>query len=225
MKKLALVVITLLGVLPLPLPAWADTISPLDIGFTRITDNSAQGDEVALNLNVSQVDEATLLLQFSNLSGIESSVSEIYFQDLDGLIARYQILNDQNTGNVRYEEGAKPPGLPGGSTVNFATSFAMEADNPSTKYGINPEETLTFYIDLAEGVTMATLLEGLQSGSVRVGAHVQSIAGGTSDAYVSTTGGGAAAPEPGTMALVGSGLLAGWLVRRRAGKRPRGASA
>lgn len=224
MRKLALVILTLCA-LALALPAWADTISPLDIGFTRITDNSAQGDEVVLNLNISQVDEDTLLLQFSNLSGIESSVSEIYFQDLDGLIARYQILNEENTGTVQYEEGANPSTLPGGETVDFSTSFAMEADNPSPKYGINPDETLTIYIDLAEGVTMATLLEALESGSIRIGAHVQSIAGGTSDAYVSNVGGTAAAPEPGTMALMGSGLLAGWLVRRRTRKRPQGAPA
>lgn len=224
MRKLAPVIMALC-LLALTQPAWADSFSPLDLGFNRITSNSSQGDQVNLNLNVSQVDANTLQFTFSNLSGIESVVSEIYFQDVNGMIARYQILNDQNIGRVVFEEGASPANLPGGQDISFSTSFAMQADNPSPKYGINPNEALTIYVDLNEGVAVATLLAGLQGGNVRIGAHVQSIAGGDSDSYVSGGGGGAAAPEPGTMALMGSGLLAGWLVRRRGRKRSKGAPA
>ncbi|MCB2193454.1 MAG: PEP-CTERM sorting domain-containing protein [Deltaproteobacteria bacterium] len=219
MRKLA-PFIMVLCLLTLALPAWADSISPLDIGFSRITDNSSEGDQVDLNLNASQVDDNTVQLTFSNLSGIESVVSEIYFQDLNGLVARYEILNDQNTGTVEFNEGATPGSLPGGQDIAFSTSYAMSADAPSPKYGINPNETLTIYVDLSEGVTVATLLSALQGGSVLVGAHVQSIAGDASESYVSGGGGGgAAAPEPGTMALMGSGLLAGWLVRRKRGRK------
>ncbi|MBU1154665.1 MAG: PEP-CTERM sorting domain-containing protein [Proteobacteria bacterium] len=219
MRKLAPFIMALC-LLALALPAWADSISPLDIGFSRITGNSSQGDQVNLNVNVSQVDANTVQFTFSNLSGIESVVSEIYFQDLDGMLARYQILNDQNTGKVEFEAGAKPANLPGGQDISFSTAYAMQAENPSPKYGINPNETLVIYVDLKEGVTVATLLAGLNGGSVRIGAHVQSIAGGTSDSYVSDPGGGTAgAPEPGTMALMGSGLLAGWLVRRKRGRK------
>lgn len=217
MRKLApfIMALCLLALAP---PAWADSISPLDFGFDRITSNSSEGDQVNLNLNVSQVSASTLKLTFSNLSGIESVVTQIYFQDLDGMIARYQILNEQNTGTVEFESGANPGSLPGGQDIAFSTSYAMGAEKPSPKYGINPNETLTIYVDLQEGVTVAALLAGLNSGNVRVGAHVQSIAGGTSDSYVS--GGGAeAAPEPGTMALMGSGLLAGWLVRKKRGRK------
>lgn len=224
MKKLAPIIMALCF-LALALPAWADGISPLDFGFDRITGNSSQGDQVNLSLNVSQVDANTLQFTLSNLSGIESVVSEIYFQDLDGMIARYQILNDQSTGNVEFEEGASPGSLPGGQDISFSTSYAMQAENPSPKYGINPNESLTIYVDLGEGVTVATLLAGLTSGNIRIGAHVQSIAGGTSDSYVSGTGGGTAAPEPGTMALMGSGLLAGWLIKRRGRKRGKGSPA
>ena len=113
MRKLAPVIMALC-VLALALPAGADTIQPLDLNFSRITSNSSQGDQVNLNLNISQVDENTLLLEFSNLSGIASVVSEIYFQDLNGLVARYQILNNESTGTVLFEEGANPANLPGG---------------------------------------------------------------------------------------------------------------
>ncbi|MCF8044095.1 MAG: PEP-CTERM sorting domain-containing protein [Desulfarculaceae bacterium] len=219
MRKLAPFIMALC-LLALALPAWADGISPLDIGFSRITGNSSQGDDVKLNLNVSQVDANTMQFTLSNLSGIESVVSEIYFQDLGGMISRYQILNEQNTGKVLFEDGANPGSLPGGNDISFSTSYAMQADNPSPKYGINPNEALVIYVDLGEGVTVATLLAGLNSGNVRIGAHVQSIAGGTSDSYVSGGGGGGeGAPEPGTMALMGSGLLAGWLVRRKRGRK------
>ncbi|MCF8034954.1 MAG: PEP-CTERM sorting domain-containing protein [Desulfarculaceae bacterium] len=215
MKKPALVFMVLCA-LALASPALADSIQPLDLSFSRITDNSSVGDQVNLNLNISQVNDNTLVFELSNISGIEAVVSEIYFQDLDGLVARYQILNDQSTGKVRFEEGAKPGSLPGGNEISFSTAFAMQADNPSPKYGINASESLTVSLELASGVAVATLLESMGSQGFRIGAHVQSIAGGTSDSFVSgTPGGGAAAPEPATMLLMGSGLLAGWVVRRR----------
>jgi hypothetical protein len=223
MRKLAPFIMALC-LLALALPAWADSMTPLDIGFSRITGNSSLGDQVNLSVSVSQLDANTLQFTFSNLSGIESVVSEIYFQDLNGLIARYQILNDQNTGNVVFQEGASPGSLPGGQDISFSTSYAMGADNPSPKYGINPNETLSFTVQLSQGVGVATLVESLQSGALRIGAHVQSIGGGTSDSYVSG-GGAAAAPEPGTMALMGSGLLAGWLVRRRGRRRDKASPA
>ena len=202
-------------------PAGADNIQPLDMNFSRITDNSAQGDQVQLNLTVSQVDDNTLMFELANLSGIESVVSEIYFQDTAGLIARYQILNDQSEGNVMFLDGASPGNLPAGQEVSFNTSFAMQADNPSPKYGISPGETLKLYLNLADGVGAATLVESLQSQGFRVGVHVQSIAGDASESYVSNTpgGGGAAAPEPATLLLMGSALVAGWGVRRRTRKR------
>jgi len=219
MNKLAPLAVVLCA-LAMAVPAWADSIQPLDLSFSRITDNSAEGAQVNLNLNLSQAGDNTLLLEFSNLSGIESVVSEIYFQDLDGLVARYSILNEQNTGKVYFEEGASPGNLPGGQDLSFSTAFAMQADNPSPKYGISPDETLKVYLELSEGVGVATLVESLNSQGFRIGAHVQSIAGDASESFVSTPpGGGAAAPEPATLVLMGSGLLAGWVYRRRGRKR------
>lgn len=218
MRKPALFVMVLC-LLALAAPALADSIQPLDVSFSRITDNSPEGAQVNLNLNISQVDTNTLLFQFSNLSAIESVISEIYFQDTQGLVANYEILNDLNAGTVLFEEGANPANLPGGQDYSFTTSFATEADNPSPKWGVSPNETLNIYLTLNQGVAVATLVDSLNSQGFRIGAHVISIAGGESDSFLSGGGGGAAAPEPGTMALMASGLIGGWLVRRRRGKK------
>lgn len=220
MRKPALLVMVLC-LLALATPALADSIQPLDVGFNLITDNSPEGSQVNLNMNVSQVNANTVLVQISNLSLIESVISEVYFEDLNNLVSGYSILNEQNTGNVFFEDGASPGNLPGGQDYSFNTSFAMQADNPSPKYGVGSGESLVISLTLNQGVGVATLLESLGNQGFRVGAHVQSIAGNSSESYISGGGGGggAAAPEPGTMALMASGLIGGWLVRRRSKKK------
>lgn len=201
-------------------PALADNIQPLSLSFGRIT-GSGQADQVKVNLRISQVADDQLLLEFTNQSLLDSVVSEIYFQDSDGLVKSVQIQNEQNVGKVNFREGARPSDLPGGTPYNFNTSFAMEAKNPSPKYGVNPNETLKVLLNLGSSAAVNSLITGLQQQNFRVGLHVQSIGGQDSASFINTPPPGGAVPEPGTLVLVGSALLGSWGLRRRLRRRGR----
>jgi PEP-CTERM motif-containing protein len=218
MKKIITALVLVLALAPLSM-ALADTIDPINLSFSKIEGNT-QADQVNVNLKISQVDSDTLLLEFTNQSPLESVVSEIYFQDKDGVVNKVTLNNNENVGKVIFRDGAHPGNLPGGNPYNFSTAFAVEARNPSPKYGINPNETLKVYLDLNDSAAINSLLTGLAQEDFRVGMHVQSIGGDTSASYINTAPpGGGAVPEPGTMLLLGSALLGSWAVRRRRKKR------
>lgn len=218
MKKIITALVLVLALTPFSM-ALADNIDPINLSFSKIEGNT-QADQVNVNLKISQVDSDTLLLEFTNQSPLESVVSEIYFQDEDGVINKVTLNNSENVGQVIFHDGASPPSLPGGSPYNFSTAFAVEANNPSPKYGINPDETLKVYLDLNDNTALNLLLTGLTQEDFRVGMHVQSIGGDSSASYINIVPpGGGAVPEPGTMLLMGSALLGSWVVRRRRKKR------
>ncbi|GEM_PF-1313823 len=214
MRKLV-ALITLLLALAAWSPALADTIQPLSLSFSRITSNSPYGDEVDVLMNISQLDSDSLLFQFVNQSSLSSVVSEIYFQDANSLVNSWQIRNDLNVGKVSYRYGANPSELPSGGSVNFSTSFAVEAKSPSSKYGIDPGESLSMILNLTSSAAINALVMGLSDQSFAVGLHVISIARGQSDSFVNTPPPGSGVPEPGTMVLMGSALLTGLGLRRK----------
>jgi len=105
---------------------------------------------------------------------------------------------------------------------NFETSLAMEAKNPSPKWGINPNESLKVLVELSSSAAGNSLITGLQQQKFRVGLHVQSIGGKRSASFINVAPGPhSAVPEPATLALVGSALLASWGLRRRLERRGR----
>ena len=76
--------------------------------------------------------------------------------------------------------------------------------------GVNPGEMVTIIFNLQSGGSLQDVLDELSDGRLRIGIHVQGYASGGSEAFVNTP-----LPEPGTLALLGAGLLGLALAGRR----------
>ena len=197
----------MIGVLALiMIPTFA---SAATIGFTKITNNG--NTDVAGQLSV---DVTGTAFTFYNNVGIASSITDVYFDDGGALLGTFSIT-DSGLG-VAFTSSANPGQLPGGEVINFVTENNLSADSdpPPVANGINSssEWLLITFNTLLNDKTAEDILDALGDGSLRIGLHVQGIAPqGGSDSYVNG-GGSTPVPEPGTMMLLGSGLvgLAGW---------------
>jgi|OpeIllAssembly_1097287.scaffolds.fasta_scaffold103906_2 hypothetical protein len=191
--------------------------SALNIPFFRLTDNG-NGD-ISSQLSAVAVADGSSRVAFTfyNASGgIASSITDIYFDD--GTLLG--IASITNGGGVNFASPAVPSNLPGGNLASppFVTTTGLSADStaPITANGVNPGESVTITFNLINGKTFADTEAALANGSLRIGLHVQSIGTvGGSDSYING-GDGISLSEPGTMILLGLGLLGlGIVVRKR----------
>jgi hypothetical protein len=164
---------------------------------------------------VGHADQVTFT--FTNIVGIASSISEIYYDDRNPLqLLTINSLTQQ--GCTFTGGGANPGNLPGGNNVtpafNANSSFSADAQgNPSL--GIDTaSDYLTMKFDLQAGATFATVVTALNSGTLRVGIHVRGIGTqASSDAFVNTAVDTVPVPMAG---LTGGAMLLGLAgVRRR----------
>ena len=202
--------------LAMPRPAAADVY-----GFSCITNNSA-GD-CAILQNQLQMDVTggggLVNFRFSNSGPAASSITQVYFNDLTPpLLGAFSGFT--TSAGVSFSTGkngaCSPPNLPGGSPYSFTTSYCADALSPTQPNGVNPGEWLTISYALAAGSSFAQVVSALNSGTYRVGIHVQGFASGGSESAISTV---QQVPEPSALALVGGGFAAMLLRRRRAVRR------
>ena len=113
-------------------------------------------------------------------------------------------------------ETVAPRDLPGGNEANpsfVCTSplFSADSDSPAQPNGVNPGETLGILFNLQGILTLSNVITDLESHALRIGIHVQGFDSEGSESFINFDsnggGGGGSVPEPGTMLLLGSGLI------------------
>ena len=188
----------------------------LSVGFVNITNNNA-GDaaigEAQLWVDVTSAEGGSqALFTFGNDGPYASSICDVYFDD--GTLLGIADIYDNGHAGVSFTQDASPGNLPGGNDIlpNFETTagFSADSDPPAQPNGVNPGETLGILFNLQSGGDFDDVVAELLDGSLRIGIHVQGFDTGGSESFINDDDGlldPQAIPEPGTMLLLGSGLI------------------
>jgi hypothetical protein len=216
-----LALVVAVGVL---MPARAEAVS---YTFTNCFDNnSGLCSELApqLQVEVTDAEGPWVEFTFTNVVGISSSITDIYF-DADGFLKQMTIYDESE--GVDFEPGTNPSEPPGGNQAippfEVTHSLLAGATAPPSQNGINSASEYLTVRFKRDGVSFDQIIAALEAGpntasGIRIAAHVQGIGpGGSSDTFICCTGGdNVSVPEPAMVALFGLGLFA---VAVRAGRR------
>lgn len=190
--------------------------------FVGVTNNNATNTATGQNqLSVDVIDSGsgTVSFTFNNSGPLRSSITDVYWDDQAGLLGTMGSITGSS--GVSYAQHASPGNLPGGNTIGFSVSpsgASADSNPPVQPSGVNPGEWLTIVWSLVTGASYSDVLAALnlggdQSGSLRIGIHVQGFANGGSESFVNDTP--APVPVPAAGVLLMGGLAAIGLLRRR----------
>lgn len=182
----------------------ATSAMAIPYGFTQLA-SSASSSSVASQLSVDVTGSGSnTLFKFTNTGSLASVIAAIYFDYGTPSPITYVGMTDSGL-NVEFEVGATPPNLPGWETISFISGWKTDANSPAPTYGINNTADSAEWLSIEfSGLSLSQIIADLNDNTLRIGLHVQSQADGKSAEYVS---GAAPVPEPGTMMLLGAGLL------------------
>jgi hypothetical protein len=164
--------------------------------FYRITNNASMdvGSQLQMEVSAALASSTQVTFTFANLIGVSSNVTEIYFDSGPLAAPIVSVVNAGGTSVPTFTGGSANPGnLPGGNTlpVPFVASTGLLADIGSGSSGLNENaDRVAITFNLLNGKTWADTIDALrlipaaQADWLRVGLHVRSINGGTSDAYL-----------------------------------------
>jgi hypothetical protein len=198
----------------------AQSAQAVSFGFEVLEDNSPIDLSGQLFVDVLDAGGGQVSFEFQNLGPLASSISGIYFHDMNGDIDPPLVIADQSAG-VSFSLGASPPDLPGGENADppfvTTTGLLMDADSQGGKSnnGINPGEWL---LVLADAFTdFNSIIAALISGDLRIGLHVIALSDGQSETYITNP---TPIPLPAGLLLFLSGLAGvGFLGRYKARRR------
>lgn len=230
-----------IGILALSLSSNIAQAQLLDLGFSPITSNNTEN--IADQLSASAYDKSQaltdfgtgfsqintmkdhssdnsgiteVLFTFSNNVGIESSISEIYFDD--GTIFDQTDIINSMSGSTAFSGGTIKPGeLPSGNNLSPAfvatAGFGIDAQGNPNKGVSSSTDMVGIIIQLQNDVTFTDLQDALVEGTLRLGLHVRSIgSAGGSDSFVNNplnlSNSASAVPLPAAAWLFGPALLA-----------------
>src|SRR5689334_2861124 len=110
------------------------------INFECLTDNGNDCVSMVSQLSADITDPGSnqILFTFSNVGGIPSTITQIYWDDDDGTLL--SIATITNSAGVDFETPATPGDLPAGNTATpaFAADFSVGATPPPATNGIDP---------------------------------------------------------------------------------------
>ena len=189
--------------------------SAVGFSFGNIFGGDTVGDayQNSFNFDVTENGLNSVLFNISNSGNAAASsmfIGKVLFDD-NGYLSN-AVANVNNTGNVAFSGGAGSDQLPQGGT-GFTTDYAFTRNNGGgNQYAVQGSESL--------GVSFtgnyANVIAALNSGSLKLGLHVQALPGGASDSYLSSSSGNTQdTPEPLTMLAAGAAVGFGGMFKKQ----------
>lgn len=168
-----------------------------------------------LSMDVTEAGGNQALFTFINSGPYASSITDIYFHN-PSLLQNASISG--SSPGVQFSLGASPASLPGRNNVapRFENDVALNTSSGRgrpgvNQRGVNPGEQVGILVDLQSGQTFSEVLDGLNSGTLRVGLHVGGFQNGRSQSFVNLPSSvPSPVPEPSTALALGTFALVGF---------------